>query len=158
MNLGTRIWVVSSKSDIPSRTILSPINLNKIYDVCYQKTKERLKSSIKFPTITCDIWSDKYKHRSYICFTIHFLDADLQYHHYNLQTLPFTESHTGLAIKDLFSVVLHEFGLSSYNIIGVSDQGSNMRKAWRLLSATHTYCIGHGVHNWLMKDCFPDMV
>ncbi|CAF1414042.1 unnamed protein product [Rotaria sp. Silwood1] len=36
--------VISSKSEIPSRTTLSPVNLNKIYDVCYQKTKELLKS------------------------------------------------------------------------------------------------------------------
>ncbi|CAF3955873.1 unnamed protein product [Rotaria sp. Silwood1] len=149
--------IVSSKSEIPSRTILSPINLNKIYDVCYQKIKEVLKSSIKFPTITCDIWSDKYKHRSYICFTIHFLDSNIQYHHYSLTTLPFDESHTGEAIKDLVLLVLHEFNINSNNIIVVSDQGPNMCKAWKLLNVIHTFCIGHGIHNWLMKDCFPHM-
>jgi hypothetical protein len=113
--------IVSSKSEIPSRTTLSPINLNKIYDVCYQKTKDLLKLLVKFPTITCDIWCDKYKHRSYICFTIHFLDRNLQYHHYSLKTLPFDESHTGEAIKDLALVVLHEFGINSNNIIGVRE-------------------------------------
>ncbi|CAF4101875.1 unnamed protein product, partial [Rotaria sordida] len=135
--------IVSSKSEIPSRTTLSPINLNKIYDVCYQKTKELLKLSIKFPTITCDTWTDKYKHRSYICFTIHFLDSDLQYHNYSLKTQPFDQSHTGEAIKDLVLVVLHEFGINSNNIIVVSDQGANMRKAWKLLNVIHTYCICH---------------
>ncbi|CAF1371570.1 unnamed protein product [Rotaria sp. Silwood1] len=136
--------VVSSKSEIPSRTTLSPINLNKIYDVYYQKMKEILKLSIKFPTITCDTWCDKYKHRSYICFTIHYLDSNLQYHHYSLKTQPFDESHTGEAIKDL--------------VLVVSDQGSNMRKAWKLLNVIHTFCIGHGIHNWLMKDSFPHMI
>jgi hypothetical protein len=43
--------VVGSKDDIPSRTILSPINLNKIHDVCVQKTKEQLKLSSEYPTI-----------------------------------------------------------------------------------------------------------
>ncbi|CAM4956370.1 unnamed protein product [Rotaria socialis] len=149
--------VVNLKSEIPSRTTLSPANLNKIYDVCYQKTKELLKPAIKFPTITCDIWCDKYKHRSYICFTIHFLDSNFQYHHYSMKTQPFDESHTGEAIKDLFLTVLHEFGLTSNNIIVVSDQGSNMRKAWKLLKVIHTFCIGHGIHNWLMTDCIPEM-
>ncbi|CAF3933974.1 unnamed protein product, partial [Rotaria sp. Silwood1] len=47
------------------------------------------------------------------------------------------------ARKDLVLVVLHEFGINSNNIIVVSDQGANMRKAWKLLNAIHTYCIGH---------------
>jgi hypothetical protein len=33
-----------------------------------------------------------------------------------------------------------------------------MRKAWKLLNVIHTFCIGHGIHNWLMKDCFPAMI
>lgn len=32
-----------------------------------------------------------------------------------------------------------------------------MRKAWRLLKVVHTFCIAHGIHNLLMKDCFPNM-
>ncbi|CAF5221470.1 unnamed protein product, partial [Rotaria magnacalcarata] len=48
----------------PSKTILSPINLNKIYDICVKKTNEQLKSASPFPATTCDIWCDQYKHRS----------------------------------------------------------------------------------------------
>ena len=109
--------VVSVKSEIPSHTTLSPINLNKIYDAYYEKTKEILKLSIKFPTITCDTCCDKYKHRSYICFTIHFLDSNLQYQHYSLKTQPFDECHTGETIKDLVLIVVHEFGMNSNNVI-----------------------------------------
>ncbi|CAF1067375.1 unnamed protein product [Rotaria sp. Silwood1] len=100
---------------------------------------------------------DKYKHSSYICFAIHFLGSNLQYHHYSIKTQSFDESLTGEAIKDPFLVVLHEFGLNSNNIIVVCDQGSNMRKAWKLLKVIHTFCIGYGIHNWLMTDCFPEM-
>ncbi|CAM4797910.1 unnamed protein product [Rotaria magnacalcarata] len=56
--------LVNSKEDIPSKTILSPINLNKIYDICVKKTNEQLKSATPFPATTCDIRCDKYKHRS----------------------------------------------------------------------------------------------
>jgi len=30
-----------------------------------------------------------------------------------------------------------------------------MRKAWKLLKLIHTFCIAHGIHNLLMKDCLP---
>jgi hypothetical protein len=113
--------VVNSKHEIPSRTTLSPLNLNKIYDVCAQKTKEQLKFSSTYPTITCDTWCDKYRHRSYICFTIHFLDSNLHLHKYSLKTKPFVGSHTGEAIKDLFLMVINEFNLNSNNIIVVSQ-------------------------------------
>jgi hypothetical protein len=32
-----------------------------------------------------------------------------------------------------------------------------MRKAWKLLKVIHTFCIAHEIHNWLMKDCFPQL-
>jgi hypothetical protein len=32
-----------------------------------------------------------------------------------------------------------------------------MRKAWRLLKVVHMFCVAHGLHNLLMKDCFPNM-
>ncbi len=100
--------------------MLSPIYLNKIYAVCFEKVKEQIKLASTYPTITSDIWCDKYKHRSYICFTIHFLDSNLQLHQYNLKTQPFDDKHTGEAIKDMVSLVLKEFGLNPKNIIVVS--------------------------------------
>ncbi|CAF1622642.1 unnamed protein product [Rotaria magnacalcarata] len=147
--------IVNSKEDIPSITILSPINSNKIYDICVKRANEQLKSASPLPTITCDIRCDKYKHRSYICFTIHYLDSNLQLHKYSLKTQPFGGRHTGEAIKDRFLIVLNEFNLSSNNITVISDKDSNMRKAWKLLKIIHMSCIGHGIHNLLMVDCFP---
>ena len=111
--------VVASKSEIPSRTMLSPIQLNKIYYVYVQQIKEQLKSAPPYPSMTCDIWSDKYKHRSFICFTIHFLDAIFQSHNYSLKTEPFDGPHTGEAIKQYMSNVIREFSLNINNIIMV---------------------------------------
>lgn len=96
-------------------------------------------------------------------------------HKYSLKTEPFDGRHTGEAIKDRLLIVLNEFNLSSSNIIivsktyrlfsklfyfieffkQISDKGSNMRKAWKLLKIIHMFCIGHGIHNLLMVDCFP---
>lgn len=112
--------MVNSKSEIPSRTILAPVNLNKIYNLCVEKTKGQIKLSTMYPTITCDSWCDKYKHRSYFCVTIHFLDPDLQLHRYSLKTQPFDDVHTGENIKDLVIKVLSDYGINSSNVIIVS--------------------------------------
>lgn len=165
--------VVSCKEEIPCRTLLSRINLNKIDHVCVKKTKEKLSAAASGPTVTCDTWCDKYKHRSYICFTMHFIDPDFSLQKYSLKTQPFEGSHTGEAIKDLFLKILNEFNINRNSVIvvsemhssspkyvisshfQVSDQGSNMCRAWNRLKIIHVYCIAHGIHNWLMKDCFP---
>ncbi|CAF4027100.1 unnamed protein product [Adineta steineri] len=103
-------FVAASKEDIPSRTILSPL-------------------SSEYPTITCDSWCDKYKHQSYICFTMHYLGSDLKLHQHSLKTETFDEPHTGKAIKDILLSIVNEFNLNHNNIIVVSDKGSNMKKA-----------------------------
>lgn len=95
---------------------MSPIYLNKIYDACIEKTKEQLKL-LTYPSVTCD----KYRHRSYICFTIHFVDSNLQLQKYSLTTKPFIGSHTGEAIKDMFLMVMQEFNLNPNNIIVLSQ-------------------------------------
>jgi hypothetical protein len=33
-----------------------------------------------------------------------------------------------------------------------------MKKAWRILKVIHTFCVAHGIHNLLMKDCLPKLI
>lgn len=91
-----------------------------IFIICVDKTKEKIKLSTEYPTITCDSWWDKFKHRSYFCMTLHFVDSNLQLHKHSLKTVPFNEAHTGEAIKGLLSKILAEFGINPSNIIIVS--------------------------------------
>ena len=159
--------------------MLSPIHLDKIFNVYLNKIKEQLKAAPTFLSMTSDMWSDKYKHRSFICFTTHFIDSSFRLHKYNLKTEPFDGSHTGEAIAQRISHVAIEYNLNVNNLIAVSkianipkhlihiallssfdqvsDRGSNMLKAWRLLKLIHVGCVAHGIHNLLMKDCFPRM-
>lgn len=113
--------MVATKDDILCRTILSPVNVNKIFNVCVEKTKNQLKLAPTYTTITCDTWTDKYKHRSYICFTIHYLDCDWKLHEYSLKTDPFNGPHTGEVIKDVLLTVAHEFDLVPSNLIVVRN-------------------------------------
>lgn len=139
--------VVNTKHEIPSRSTLSPVVLNKIYNVCVKKTKEQLQYSTNYPTITCDIWSDQYKHCSYICVTIHFLDSNFQLHKYSLRTQPFNESHTGESIRDLISNILNEFNINPNNIIVVSKFMGSLENSCLCLSRYQIKlqtCVRHG--------------
>ena len=78
--------------------MLSPIHLNKIFDAYLTKVKDLLKAAPQHFAMTCDIWSDKYRHGSFICFTVHFVDSTFRLIKYSLKTEPFDESHTGEAI------------------------------------------------------------
>ncbi len=33
-----------------------------------------------------------------------------------------------------------------------------MKKAWKLFKVIHTFCVAHGIHNLLMKDCLPRLI
>lgn len=33
-----------------------------------------------------------------------------------------------------------------------------MKKAWKILKVIHTFCVAHGIHNLLMKDCLPQII
>ena len=100
--------------------MLSPIHLDRIFHVYLNKIKEQLKAAPTFLSVTSDVWSDKYKHRSFICFTTHFIDSSFRLHKYNLKTEPFDGSHTGEAIAQRISQVAIEYNLNVNNLIAVS--------------------------------------
>lgn len=33
-----------------------------------------------------------------------------------------------------------------------------MQKAWKILEVMYSFCVAHGIHNLLMKDCFPQLL
>lgn len=107
--------------------MLSPICLNKISDAYIEKIKEQLKAAPPYLSMTCDMWSDKYRHRSFICFTIHFIDVNIGLHKYSLKTEPFDGSHTGEAIAQKLSQVVSEYNLNLNNLIIVSKISMNFK-------------------------------
>ena len=100
--------------------MLSPIHLDNIFHVYLNKIKEQLKAAPTFLSMTSNVWSDKYKHRSFICFTNLFIDWSFRLHKYNLKTEPFDGSHTGEAIAQRISQVAIEYNLNVNNLIAVS--------------------------------------
>lgn len=145
--------VVASRSEIPTRNMLSPIHLNRIFDVYTSKIKEVLKTAPPQFSMTSDIWTDKYRHRSFICFTVHFVDSNFRLLKYSLKTEPFDGSHTGEAIAQKISAVANEFNFSLSSVIIVSQirmKSSDdyhwfvsLRSCYRYLTKVQT-CVKHG--------------
>ena len=112
--------VAASRSEIPSRNTLSAIHLNRIFDIYLTKMKDLLKAAPQHFSMTCDIWSDKYRHGSFICFTVHFVDSMFRLVKYSLKTEPFDVSHTGEAIAQQISNVATEYNFKVNKLIIVS--------------------------------------
>ncbi|CAF4613866.1 unnamed protein product [Rotaria sp. Silwood2] len=147
--------IVNTVDDIPSRATRNPFHLNKLYNAYMDRLNEELKEAPYFPGMTCDMWTDKYRHHSYICFTLHFVDSLFIPHSYTLRNEPFDHPHTAEAIKQRLIKVCGDFGLNTGKIIIVSDKGSNIQKAWRLAHIMYFSCAAHGLHNLLMVDVIP---
>ena len=64
----------------------------------------------------------------------------------------FIDSHTGEHIKKALQTVLKEFGLEAKTVVFITDQGSNIVKACRLIGSERYGCIAHGLHNLIAVE------
>jgi len=144
--------VVKDPSDIPSRTSLSRGGLDSVYDSTMQAVKQVIQNSPRVVAMTTDMWTDNYKRRSYITFTLHFCNGDFELKSVTLKTVLFEGSHTGDNIKNEMKKTATEFDLDSKTIIYVTDNGSNIVKACKLAGVQRLGCVAHGVHNLITVD------
>jgi hypothetical protein len=69
-----------------------------------------------------------------------------------LRTVVFHEQHTGENIHAVWLETQRMFNLEDKHIIYITDQGSNVVKACKLLGVDRFGCIAHGLHNLIMVD------
>ena len=144
--------VIKDSGDLPARTTLSRGALNTVYDETVAKIKELLRMSPMTLSATTDIWTDNYRRRSYMTVTIHFCLPDFTLQSMVLRTAVFTEAKTGENIKAELTKTLKLFDLENKQIIYVTDQGSNVVKACRLIGSERVGCVAHGLHNLIAVD------
>jgi hypothetical protein len=144
--------VVKHPSDIPSRTSLSRGGLDSVYDSTMQAVKQVIHNSPRVVAMTTDMWTDNFKRRSYITFTLHFCNGDFELKSVMLKTVLFEGSHNGDNIKKEMEKTATEFDLDSKTIIYVTDNGSNIVKACKLAGVQRLGCVAHGVHNLITVD------
>lgn len=108
---------------MPCRTTIQRA-LQKVYEDCKVFVNDHLKTYCpNSVSITFDIWSDKYRRRSYITFTLHYIDSIFNMVNLTLATRYFPKRHTGQNIMDEIDKILEEFGLANKKIYMVTDAG-----------------------------------
>ncbi|KAJ6635062.1 putative AC transposase, partial [Pseudolycoriella hygida] len=146
--------IIVSPEDMPCRVSIAR-SLNEIYEDCKSYVKERIKTDCPdHASLTFDLWSDKHRRRSYITFTLHFIDNRFRMINLTLATIHFPERHTGINIHAEIEKILFEFGLDKKKLYMVTDAGSNCRLACKLGNFENLLCVGHGLHNLITKDGF----
>lgn len=115
---------------LPSRRHMSTALIPTAYQ---EKTLaiQKLVGDARFVSLTVDIWTDRVMH-SYIAVTAHtFVNSTPQSG--LLQFMPIDGSHTGQRIAEHIRLVLEEFHLEGKVSFVVSDNASNMKKAFEVL-------------------------
>lgn len=145
-----RAGVVSSGNEVPVHSTISRGALNDAYDTLKEITMEKLPRNSHFH-LSCDTWTDRYRHYPYISIVMHFLDESFHLHCVALKTDYFESPHTGPAISEEIRSTLREFKLEEkYLFAAISDSASNMISGLR--DFIHIRCADHRIHRGLTAD------
>jgi len=116
----------------PSRSHMTMKMLPKLVTEKTEQVKELLNSAV-YVSCTLDMWSDR-NCRAYVAITAHtFVEFQSKSCLLTFREMP--GSHTGSKIADLIDSVLTEYNLRSKVEVFVTDNASNMKKAFTLLSS-----------------------
>lgn len=116
-------YKVISKDDLPHRTTISRA-LSSVYDDCKAWMICHLKNNCPDTvSVTFDLWSCKYRRRSYITLTLHYINKVFELVDITLSTSHFPDSHKGVHILPKVESILDSFGLSDKDISFVTDAG-----------------------------------
>lgn len=144
--------VIKHEAELPDPTTISRSGLYTVYDEIVLVVKNVIKQSPKTVGVTTDMWTDNYKRRSYMAVTLHFCLPDFRMQSMVLRTVVFTQTHTGENIAKELKEILKQFGLDNRNVIYITDQGSNIVKACRVVGSERFGCAAHGLHNLISVE------
>ncbi|CAH1379163.1 unnamed protein product, partial [Tenebrio molitor] len=114
--------------------------LDARYDVQSTIFREKLQS-VKFYTLTADIWTDAHQTRSFWGITLHYLE-DTNMMTKNLSVYALDNRHTSEYISSIFNTECESWGINRNKILAVvTDNGQNMVKA-----ACDTFGVDNHVH------------
>jgi len=139
--------IIKDEDELPDPTTVSRSGLNTVYDQTVSVVKRIIKDSPTTDRITTDMWTDNYRHRSYMTVTLHFCSSDLCMQSMVLRTVVFTERHTGDNIAKQLKNIRTQFGLDSKTVIYITDQRSNVLTACKIAGSERFGCVAHGLHN-----------
>jgi hypothetical protein len=124
---------------LPGRDFFSR-KLDAKYDLVSIKIKEKL-VSIKYVTITTDVWSDIMQARSFLRVTIHFIDG-LNLTSFTLGVYDLEERHAAEYLAQKLTETCTLWGIRKESVTAVvTDSGANIVKAVLLLANMCTYRV-----------------
>jgi hypothetical protein len=124
---------------LPSRRTFTRM-LDARYDVQSTIFREKLQS-VKFYTVTADIWTEAHQTRSFLGITLHYLE-DTNMMTKNLSVHALDNRHTSEYISSIFNPEWESWGINRNKILAVvTDNGQNMVKA-----ACDTFGVDNHVH------------
>ncbi|XP_065320424.1 zinc finger BED domain-containing protein 4-like [Gordionus sp. m RMFG-2023] len=144
--------IIDSSSELPNRTTISRGALDDVYCSIKAHVLNLIDAGPKFCSITFDLWTDHFKRRNYITFSLHHLDENFDLKYFTLATRNVTQKHTGETILSEIDGIEEEFHLKAKIIQMVTDAGANVKRSVRLGDYEHHLCLGHGLHNLVTVD------
>lgn len=97
------------------------------------------------------------KHRSVVLIYSGLLSANFVLKSVTLSTRNLFQRHTGIVILDEYTKCVEEFNIASKVVCCVTDAGSNVKRAVSLAGVSNHLCLGHGLHNLVIRDGFANV-
>jgi hypothetical protein len=119
---------IDPKFRVPNNKTIKNIIADK-YSIQKTKIKKLIEDTCVTATITTDLWTSRSK-EGYIGVTCHWLSPDFEPIDILLAIEKMPYPHTNEIILNYLKNLVDEFGLSNKIICGVTDNGSNMQKAF----------------------------
>jgi hypothetical protein len=122
-----------------------------MYKFIDEKLKVTLKSIIEkceSITFTSDCWTSRNAAKSFICFTLHTADEDLNLLSATLGIVSFTGPHKHNVIADKFRNICKDFNIdiTKKKCYIVTDNGSNIKKAFdEMEDIERFHCVLHNL-------------
>ena len=120
--------IVPNAGDLPSERNIATNCLQDVYTSCFTAIKELL---FKEPehvkntaAVALDIWTDSYRHLSYQCHRLVYLNDEFEMRNVTLNTSCFmTDRHTAKNIRKDYCATLKLFDIAGKNLTMVPDKG-----------------------------------
>ncbi|CAF1507331.1 unnamed protein product, partial [Didymodactylos carnosus] len=115
------------------------------FDQYTHQIRSSLEESIQQHCVaaTADIWTDDLMKRSYLDFTVFFVNDIYELKHTLLRCKHFEEEKSGINIWYEIEKIFQSFNLSFRDTPVATDQGSNMIKALSLTDEARYPCLAH---------------
>jgi hypothetical protein len=144
IDIGANVGSLNVKDIFYGRQTICHEALTK-FDAYTQHIRSLLEEPIKQHCVaaSADIWTDDMMKRSYLDFTVFFVNEKHELKHTLLRCKHFDQQKTGVNIWNEIEEIFQSFNLSFGDTSITTDQGANMIKALRSTDETRYPCLAH---------------